>query len=258
MSAAKTKRKEKSKSAVRAVTESDKAATKKRVVAKARPKSAPVKRKSAATKSSKRVRQKSKAAKPDATAFGASENPASSALSGFAGQLVNWADKLSGVAAPFANMALTLAKTQFNDPPKKAAIKAAGSLLRQAREAMGMTAKEVGKAIDMKDSALLEQAETGKVALPFEMVLRLASVLGRHDPVSFALNLTRSYNPELWQAMEALGVGKLAVQAGRERELANIYRRRDMARRLNDKEFAALLALVGAAFDMGLEFRNQS
>jgi transcriptional regulator with XRE-family HTH domain len=180
-----------------------------------------------------------------------------SALSNVAGQLFSWADKLGDIAGPVASMSLALAKSQFKGPTQKAAIKTAGVLLRQAREALGMTAQEVGQAIDLKDAALLEQAETGKVGLPFEVILRLAGVLGRHDPLSFALKLTRSYNPELWAAMEALGVGKLAVQAGREREFANIYRRRDAARRLNDKEFAALLALVGTAFDMGLEFRSQ-
>ena len=185
------------------------------------------------------------------------ESTASSTLSNVAGQLFSWADRLGDIAAPVANMSLALAKSQFKGPGQQAAIRAAGALVRQAREAVGMTAQEVGQAIDLKDAALLEQAETGKVGLPFEVILRLASVLGRHDPLSFALKLTRSYNPELWAAMDALGVGKLAVQAGRERELANIYRRRDAARKLNDKEFAALLALVGTAFDMGLEFRNQ-
>ena len=185
------------------------------------------------------------------------ESTLSTAMSGVAGQLISWADKFSEIAAPIASMSLALATSQLKSGSGKAATKAAGALLRQAREAVGMTAQEVGKAIDLKDAALLEQAETGKAALPFEVVLRLAGVLGRHDPVSFALKLTRSYNPELWSALDALGIGKLAVQAGRERELANIYRRRDAARKLSDKEFAALLTLVGAAFDMGLEFRGQ-
>lgn len=187
----------------------------------------------------------------------ATESSASSTLSNVAGQLFSWADKLGDIAGPVANMSLALAKSQFKGPAQQAAIKTAGALLRQAREALGMTAQEVGQAIDLKDAALLEQAEIGKVGLPFEVILRLAGVLGRHDPLSFALKLTRSYNPELWSALDALGLGKLAVQAGRERELANIYRRRDAARRLNDKEFAALLTLVGSAFDMGLEFHRQ-
>ena len=195
--------------------------------------------------------------KPASVTSTSATSSTSSALSNVAGQLFSWADKLGDIAGPVANMSLALAKSRFKSPTQQAAIKAAGVLLRQAREAMGMTAQEVGQAIDLKDAALLEQAETGKVGLPFEVILRLAGVLGRHDPLSFALKLTRSYNPELWAAMEALGVGKLAVQAGREREFANIYRRRDAARRLNDKEFAALLALVGTAFDMGLEFRSQ-
>ena len=222
-------------------------------------------RKSAKRPAAKAPKRRSarKAAKPQTSPGNRQEAAASSvssAFSGFtgvAGQLFSWADKFTEMAAPIASMSLALATSRLKIPGGKAATKAAGALLRQAREAMGMTAQEVGQAIDLKDASLLEQAETGKAALPFEVVLRLAGVLGRHDPVSFALKLTRSYNPELWSALEALGIGKLAVQAGRERELANIYRRRDAARKLSDKEFAALLALVGAAFDMGLAFHGQ-
>jgi len=48
----------------------------------------------------------------------------------------------------------------------------------------------------------------------------------------------------------------LAVQAGREREFANIYRGRNAARALSDDEFAALLAFVKQAFDLALAFRG--
>jgi len=103
-----------------------------------------------------------------------------------------------------------------------------------------------------QDPALLELVESGKIALPFEMILRLASVLGRHDPVSFVLRFTRSYNPDAWRTLESLGIGRLAVQAGREREFANIYRASDAARRLSDEEFGELLKFVQAAFSMAL------
>ena len=124
------------------------------------------------------------------------------------------------------------------------------------REAAGLSVKGVGGGIDLKDSALIEFVEDGKVALPFEIILRLASVLGRNDPISFVMRFTRSYNPDVWSTLEHLGIGRFAVQAGREREFANIYRGSDAARRLSDVEFAAVLAFVSAAFELALAFRG--
>jgi hypothetical protein len=80
-------------------------------------------------------------------------------------------------------------------------------------------------------------------------------VLGRNDPISFVMRFTRSYNPEVWKTLEALGIGRFAVQAGREREFANIYRASDAARRLSDEEYAAVLAFTKAAFDLAMAFR---
>jgi len=70
------------------------------------------------------------------------------------------------------------------------------------------------------------------------------------------MRFTRSYNPDVWHTLENLGVGRFAVQAGREREFANIYRGSDAARRLSDNEFVAVLAFVRAAFDLALAFRS--
>ncbi len=123
------------------------------------------------------------------------------------------------------------------------------------RETAGMSVNEVGEAIDLKDPVLLELVENGKVALPFEIILRLASVLGRNDPISFVMRFTRSYNPDVWKTLEALGIGRLALQAGREREFANLYRASDAARRLSDEEFAEVLKFTKAAFEMALAFR---
>ena len=96
--------------------------------------------------------------------------------------------------------------------------------------------------------------ESGKVGLPFDLILRLAAILGRNDPITFVLQLTRSYNPRVWKSLEALGIGKLLLQAGREREFANIYRSHNLARPLSDKEFAAVLKFSTAAFTSALEF----
>jgi hypothetical protein len=61
--------------------------------------------------------------------------------------------------------------------------------------ACGAAVDGPGTAVDLPDPTLIVQAEEGKAALPFDHVLRLAGVLGRNDPISFALKLTRSYNP---------------------------------------------------------------
>ena len=97
--------------------------------------------------------------------------------------------------------------------------------------------------------------ESGKVGLPFDLILRLTSVLARNDPVGFVMKMTRTYNPKIWKTLDALGVGKLLVQAGREREFANIYRRHDAARHLSDKDFGAALAFADAAFQAALVFQ---
>ena len=81
-------------------------------------------------------------------------------------------------------------------------------------------------------------------------------MLGRKDPISFVMKLTRTQSPDLWATLESLGVGKLVVQAGREREFANIYRADDRARKLGDAEFAKVLAFVQAAFDLAISLRE--
>jgi transcriptional regulator with XRE-family HTH domain len=132
-----------------------------------------------------------------------------------------------------------------------------GAALRRIREAAGLTITEVGAAINLKDPSLIEAWENGRIAVPFELILRLAAVLGRNDPVGFVMKFTRSSNPDLWASLEGLGVGKLLIQSAREREFANIYRADDEARKLSDKEFAEVLAFTQAAFEMAIAFRKR-
>ena len=177
-----------------------------------------------------------------------------SSLVDMAQQLRSWTDSVLGVAGAAADVTLGAAKLMLPKPGQRAALARAGAMLRRLREKAGLSLDELGKAIDLKDPALLELVESGKIALPFEIILRLASVLGRNDPISFVMRFTRSYNPDAWRTLESLGIGRLAVQAGREREFANIYRASDAARRLSDAEFAELLKFVQAAFSMALAF----
>ena len=178
------------------------------------------------------------------------------ALVGFAEQVRSWADSVLGIAGAAADVSIGAAKAILVKPEQRATLEKAGAVLRGMREAAGLSLKEVGEAIDLKEPTLLELVENGKVALPFEIILRLASVLGRNDPISFVMRFTRSYNPEVWRTLENLGIGRFAVQAGREREFANVYRGSDAARRLSDDEFAAVLTFVRAAFELALAFRG--
>lgn len=170
-------------------------------------------------------------------------------------ELRRWTDNVLGLTGSATELSLNLAKARATEPKQQASLERAGSMLRQAREAAGMTTQELSRAIEIADPQVLEQAEIGRAALPMEVVLRLASALGRHDPVPFAMKLARTYNPQLWKALDALGIGSLVALAGRERELANLYRANDDARRLSDADFAEVLAFVKTGFDMTVKFR---
>lgn len=198
--------------------------------------------------------QRSRAGSPPSTRDRTARPAGAGKIVEAAQQVRSWAEAALSVAGNVADMSLTMAKVKVTDPRHKAAIAKAGRALRQTREAAGLTTAELEQVIGLGDAGLLESAESGKAALPFEVILRLASVLGRHDPISFAMRLTRSYNPELWGTLDSLGVGRLAVQAGRERELANIYRANDAARGLSDEQFATLLAFMKASFEMAVAF----
>ena len=132
-----------------------------------------------------------------------------------------------------------------------------GAALKRLRTAAGLTVTEVGTAINLKDPSLIEAWETGRIAVPFELILRLAAVLGRNDPIGFVMKFTRASNPDVWRALENLGVGKLLIQSAREREFANIYRADDEARKLSDEEFAEVLTFTRAAFEMAMAFRGR-
>jgi transcriptional regulator with XRE-family HTH domain len=181
--------------------------------------------------------------------------PSEGTVLAVARQLRGWADTLIQVAGSATDIGLNLAQSRLKDPAKKTAVAKAGRQLRQWREAAGLTLEEVSNAVGLGDADVMAQAEGGYIALPFDVVLRLAGVLGRRDPLPVVMALTRQYNPELWKTLEGLGVGKLVVQGARERELANIYRGSDAARTLDDESFAAVLAFTRQAFEMAVAFK---
>lgn len=134
----------------------------------------------------------------------------------------------------------------------------AGAYLRELRELAGLTTEELAEAAELRDRSLIEAVEAGTATLSFELVLRLAAILARHDPVPFISRLVRSYNPLLWQLLEDWGVGRLPLQIAREWEFVNILRSHDEARALSDEDFDQVLEFTRSAFGAGLHFAVKS
>jgi transcriptional regulator with XRE-family HTH domain len=180
--------------------------------------------------------------------------PTESSLKALARQLQWLTASVLSMAGTATDLGVTLAKSRLSKPGQRAAVDRAGSLLQDLRQTAGLTVHDLGQALGLSDSSELERIEAGKVAMPFELILRAAAVLGRKDPITFVMQLTRAYNPDMWKTLESLGIGKLVVQGAREREFANLYRAHDAGRALSDEEFALVLAFVNAAFELALDF----
>ena len=129
-----------------------------------------------------------------------------------------------------------------------------GAYLKDVREVTGLTLSELSNALDLEDKSLLEAVEKGTATLSFELILRLAALLARHDPIPFVMRLARTYNPTVWRILSDWGVGNLPLQYERERQFVNIYRRHDAARQLSDAGFNRVLDFTRGAFDMALRF----
>jgi transcriptional regulator with XRE-family HTH domain len=183
---------------------------------------------------------------PGAGAMTDALDRATSVFKSAAGQLADW-------VGPATEITLGLGRAAIKDPRQRRALEKAGSLLRDAREAAGLTLADLGAAINLKDQSILDMVESGKVALPFEIALRVAGVVARNDPIPFVMQLTRNYNPSLWSALDTLGIGRVTAYAVREREFINILRSRDKARKLTEAEFEHVLKFTAAAFDLSVD-----
>lgn len=133
----------------------------------------------------------------------------------------------------------------------------AGKSLKDLREVAGLTISEVTQALNLKDEKMLEDVESGKTALSIEIILRLASLYSRNDPLPFIMKYLRTYSPSTWELMKKLGFDKLPLQYEREREFLNIYRSQDNARKLSDEGFNKVLDFTRSAFDMALLFASE-
>jgi transcriptional regulator with XRE-family HTH domain len=130
----------------------------------------------------------------------------------------------------------------------------AGRSLRELRKLAGLTVDELADALEVSDRSLLEAVEKGTATLSFELILRLSALLARNDPLPFIVQMTRSYNPALWKLLEGWGIVRIPLQLERERRFVNVYRARDVARKLSDEAFEHVLHFTQAAFEMALDF----
>jgi transcriptional regulator with XRE-family HTH domain len=158
------------------------------------------------------------------------------------------------VAAKAGGASLKLGKALLLKPEQSNIFREAGLALKDLRNLAGMTQNEVSDALKLKDTSLLKAVEDGTVALSFELILRLAALYSRHDPIPFIIKYTRTYNPAIWKLLDDWGIGRLPLYIEREREFVNIYRNHDRVRKLSDEAFEELLTFTRAAFEMALHF----
>lgn len=176
-------------------------------------------------------------------------------VEGITGDLTS---RLKRLAPDAVGASIDMGRAFFGSPQDPRLARQAGEYLREMRELAGLTLEELSDAIQLEDRTLLQRVEEGTATLSFELVLRLAALLARHDPVPFLIRFTRTYNPEVWRVLEDFGVGRLPLHFEREREFINIYRREDRARTLSDEGFARVLEFTRAAFHLALHFVQES
>ena len=123
----------------------------------------------------------------------------------------------------------------------------AGRFLQDAREVAGLNIQELAEALGLSDTELLEEVEKGQATLPFDMALRIASLIARHDPVPFVIKFVRTYNPALEDKMEQWGIAALPKEYERERRFINLLRQHDELRTLSDEEYERFIGYQQSA-----------
>jgi transcriptional regulator with XRE-family HTH domain len=138
-------------------------------------------------------------------------------------------------------------------PERLSAMADAGNFLRDAREVAGLNLQELAAALNLSDTELLEEVEQGRATLPFDMILRVAALIARHDPIPFILNFLRTYNPALEKRLDYWGITALPKQYERERRFVNLMRQHDVIREMSDAEFDRFIGYQGGAINLTLE-----
>lgn len=167
-------------------------------------------------------------------------------------------DRLRQLAYDAGTASANASAAFFTQPDASRIASEAGHSLRELRELAGLTVEELATAIDVEDKTFLEAVENGTAALSFDLVLRLSSILARHDPIPFLIRFTRTYNPDLWRRFEGVGATKVPLQFEREREFLNILRGDDRTRLLSDDGFQRVLQVTKSAFELALHYAIES
>lgn len=176
-------------------------------------------------------------------------------LSSLLGSLTGLTADLTNSALRIANLTRETATRAIRRTPEQLRTMAnAGESLRDAREVAGLTLGELSEALNLRDKSILEAIEDGREAMSIELILRLASLVARNDPLPFILKYTRVYYPRLWEILSDLKLDQLPLQFERERKFINIYRRHDAARQLSEEGFDKVLNFTQQAFDLSMHF----
>jgi len=142
-------------------------------------------------------------------------------------------------------------------PDRLEAMKQAGLMLHDLRETAGLTLEELSQSLNLADTSLLAAVENGTATLSFDLVLRLAALLARYDPLPFIIRFARTYNPQIEKLLEGWGAAGLTRQIERERRFVNILRKKDDARNLDERQFEKVLAFTETAFNLAMDFFEQ-
>lgn len=169
-----------------------------------------------------------------------------------------WAQVTGGAPSRLARVLLLDDNDRDELKPDKLQMLAdAGAYLKDARKLAGLTVEELGSAMDIKDKSVLQAVESGTATLSFDLILRMASLLARHDPLPFVMQMARAHNPGAWSVLDQWGLGRASRQFERERRFVNILRKHDEVRDLSDEEFERVRAFTEEAFTMALAFRSE-
>ena len=172
-------------------------------------------------------------------------------------RIVGITDGALRLASNAKGVSLRVGKALLNSPEHLRSLQETGAYLRDLREVAGLTVQELSESLELKDESLLSAVENGTATISFELVLRLAALVARHDPIPFIMQFVRTYNPDAWEFLEAWGVDRIPLQLERERQFINIYRGHDSARTLSEDGFEKVLNYTRAAFEMALHFVDE-
>lgn len=194
---------------------------------------------------------------PPAAAPNPAPTPASSL--DLAGRLRHWAEGMLPGAETVISMARTLSEArQQQEHAEPAALQQAGKLLRTMREALGISVQAVAEAAKLRDPAVVEEAERGRISLSFDAVIRLAGILGDRDPMGAASRLLRAYHPEMSKTLDKLRTIGFVMPDARERALLAIYRRNEAARAIPDDDFDEIVDVLASVFARLVDFRTRT